>query len=74
MFDWQIIVIIILGMFSAIAGAKWQQAKNLLKEAAEALQTYSNTLADDKATKAELKDCLKETLDVIVAFKKLMGK
>ena len=74
MFDWQIVVIIILGLFSAIAGMKWQQFKAMVKEGAEALTILSSAIADDKVTRKELKQIGKELADVIVAFKKLIGR
>ena len=72
--DWQIVVIIILGIFSVFAGVKWQQFKVLVKEAAETLTVLSNAIADDKVTKEELTLIAKEMADVVMAFKKLIGK
>ena len=70
----QIVVIIVLLVLSGFFAGKWQKAKVLLKETAEALTATSEVLADDKVTSEERQLLLKEWADVITAAKDLLNK
>ena len=72
--DWQTIALIVLGVLSIVLGIKWQQVKHLIKEGAEALTELSGAIEDDKLTKEELRALAREWGDVILAFRKLIGK
>ncbi len=67
--DWTTIAAIILGIISVFIGAKWQKAKKVLLETAEALTAVSLALKDDKLTKEEIVNIAKEFNDIILAAK-----
>lgn len=72
--DGQTIALIVVGVLSIALTVKWQQAKHLIKQAAEALTAFSDAIEDDKLTKKELQKLAKEWGEVVLAFKKLIGK
>jgi len=68
------IAAVALFLISIVLGLKWKQAKNLLKQVAEALTATSAALEDDDVTDIERRKLLKEWSDVITAAKSLIGK
>lgn len=89
--DWQLVLEIvgpILAIIAIVFGLKWQQTKNLLKEASEAVVALglvglalSDALADNTITNEEkttilnkVKAVAQEVADVINAAKALVGK
>ena len=72
--DWLEILAIVLGILSILFGAKWKQAKGLIKEIAEALTVTSNAITDNNITSDERKNIVKEWGDVILAAKNLIKK
>jgi len=75
--NWETILAIvssILFIISIVTGVKWSQAKNVLKEVAEALTVTSEALADDAVSNTERQTILKEWGDVIAAAKALIGR
>ena len=72
--NWLEIGLGVLFVAALVCGVKWQQAKALLKEVAEALTATSEALADDDVSSAERTKLLKEWADVILSAKTLIGK
>uniref|UniRef100_A0A6M3IQ98 Holin n=1 Tax=viral metagenome TaxID=1070528 RepID=A0A6M3IQ98_9ZZZZ len=72
--NWLEVAFGILFIITLILGVKWKQAKNLLKELAEALTATSVVVEDDDITAEERKVLLKEWVDVINSAKRLIGK
>ena len=72
--DWIQILTIVFGVIAVIFGIKWRNAKALLREGAEALKAISDAIEDDQLTKAEIAGILQECSDVVLAFKKLIGR
>ena len=69
-----IIASAILAVIGVVLTIKWRNAKLLVKELAEFLTNLSEVIADDKVTKEELQQLLKEAKDVIEAARKLAGR
>lgn len=69
--DISIIISLVLLGLSLVLGGKWLSAKKFLKEVAEALTVTSKAIEDDKITRKELKDLMKEWNDVIEAAKSI---
>jgi len=68
-----IIASAVLAVIGVVLTIKWRNAKLLVKELAEFLTNLSEVIADDKVTKEELQQLLKEAKDVIEAARKLAG-
>jgi len=68
------IVSLVLGIVVIVGGIKFKQAKNLVKQMAEALTALSTALDDDAVTYAEAKNIASEFKDVIEAAIKLFRK
>jgi len=72
--NWIEIIGLVLLVISVLFGAKWRQAKGLLKEVAEALTGLSDAVADDKITEAEQRQLLKDFAEVIEAARNLINR
>ena len=72
--NWLEIGLLVLFLVSLFFGAKWQQAKFLLRELAEALTATSNALDDNDITAPERSGLLREWSEVILAAKQLIGR
>jgi len=72
--NWEIIIPTVLGIVALICGIRWKQVANLLKQTGELLLVVADAMEDDKISKDEVASILKESVDVVSAVKKLMGK
>ena len=66
------ILTIILALLSIFLGAKYQEAKRIMKEVAEAMDKTYKAIEDDKITKDELKQVIKEWMDVLEIWRDLL--
>ena len=61
-------------VLSVVFGKKYSDAKKLLKELAEALDTTYKAIEDNKITERELKDVIKQWRDVLILWKKVTSR
>jgi len=65
------IVVLAIGIVMALVGGVYfGKAKTFIKELREAFDKLDDALQDDKITKEELKEIVKEFLDVVRVFVK----
>jgi hypothetical protein len=67
--DSDTIINLIIPLIIGFLGYRWGKAKAVLKETIEFLGTVSKALDDDKITKKELAEIMKEWKDVAGAIK-----
>ena len=70
-----------LGLVAVVGGGAYLKAKgkladaqNLVKEGYDVVRVAVEAVGDDKITKEEAQAIKKEALEVVAAFKKLIGK
>ena len=66
------ILTIILALLSIFLGAKYREAKRIMKELAEAMDKTYKAIEDNKVTEDELKKVLKEWKDVLKVWGELL--
>ena len=66
------ILTIVLALLSIFLGAKYREAKRIMKEVAEAMDKTYKALEDNKITKDELKQVIKEWADVLKIWRGLL--
>jgi len=59
------ILTIVFALLSTFLGTKYRKAKRIMRELAEAMNKTYKALEDDKITKEELKQVIKEWKDVL---------
>ena len=66
------ILTIILALLSLYFGSKYKKAKQVMKELAEAMDKTYKAIEDNKITKDELKQVIKEWADVLKIWRELL--
>jgi len=66
------ILTIILLLLSIYFGSRYRKAKRIMKELAEAMDKTYKAIEDDKITKDELKQVIKEWMDVLEIWRDLL--
>jgi len=66
------ILTIVLALLSIFLGVKYKKAKRIMKEVAEAMDKTYKAIEDNKVTKDELKQVIKEWADVLKIWRDLL--